>query len=87
MGEAENMGSLGGGEATGDDEDLNICGCDFEVGENKSTYDELPAAFGGVQKGMDHDRGEEAIDGCDVDFKAVEPTNDVELPVARGGVR
>ncbi len=73
------MGSLGGGEATGDDEDLNICGCDFEVGENQSTSrtDELPPAFGGVQQGIDHGKDEEAIDGCDVDFNAGEPTSDV----------
>lgn len=83
------MGRLGGREAADDDEDLEVCGCDFEVGEGEGTRDdELPAAFGGVQSPADHRGGdEELVDGCDVDFNAVEPTSDMELPVARGGVK
>ena len=82
------MGRIGDHEAVDDGEDLDVCGCDFEVEEGEATRDdELPAAFGGVQARVDHGGEEEVIDGCDVDFNAVEPTRDVELPVARGGVK
>jgi hypothetical protein len=78
------MGRLGGHEMA--DEDLDVCGCDFTIEEGESTRDDaLPAAFGGIQAAVDDDCDADIIDGCDVDFNAIEPTSDRDLPVARGG--
>jgi hypothetical protein len=69
-----------------DDEDLHVCGCDFEIDEGESTLDdELPASRGGIQASAGAD-DDQRIDGCDLDFKADAPTDDVELPAAKGGV-
>jgi hypothetical protein len=71
-----------------DDEDADDCICGMEHLEDETTSDaELPQATGGIETAEEERLGDEDdVDGCELDFTAVEQTGDEELPVAVGGV-
>jgi hypothetical protein len=75
---------------TEDDEHADHCTCGLETTEAEATLDvELPPASGGVhiaEESGDDAENEEHIDCCDIDFTAVEPTTDEELPITVGGM-
>lgn len=70
-----------------DDEDEDGCMCGMEHLEDEVTADgELPPSSGGIEAAEDeppHD--DDDVDGCELDFTAVEQTGDEELPEAVGG--
>ncbi|HTR12135.1 MAG TPA: hypothetical protein VMI72_02485 [Roseiarcus sp.] len=70
------------------DEDSDDCLCGMEHFEDEATSDEeLPLATGGIEASKEEPQGDEdEIDGCELDFTAVEQTDDSELPAAVGAV-
>jgi hypothetical protein len=72
--------------APGDDENADDCICGMEHLEEATSDQELPAASGGVETSEVGQQGnEDDVDGCELDFTAVQQTDDKELPVAVGG--
>jgi len=69
-----------------DDEDADDCICGMEHLDEATSDEELPSASGGVEASEEEQQGnEDDVDGCELDFSAVEQTDDKELPVAVGG--
>jgi hypothetical protein len=69
-----------------DDEDADDCICGMKHLEEPTTDEALPSASGGIETSGEGQQGnEDDVDGCELDFTAVEQTEDKELPVAVGG--
>jgi hypothetical protein len=70
----------------GADDEVDQCVCGLDLHASEATPDaDLPPASGGIEAGGAPPHDESLVDGCDVDFKATEPTLDEELPFTVGG--